>query len=587
MDKTEEKATQDKDLEQYEIKQFGTMDQQTLEGMLAGYCVYDKTLETVDKRLTDPKNGDLLVESGIEGKMFDHKHIGKLFDDLLNYYKSYRRMMTLDDSAQLQLITGSSQDQSLVYSEMIADCHAAVVARHVSLRLLIERFKSHYYVQRADSIYQQFVRNRAQMDPKKAVEQFCTECRLELADPDNQPLVEYDLGEDSKKTISWVLDMKHNPEKYMGCRCGIEKVDTPTTGFKPGQLTVFVGRHGGYKTTLMTNVGYGLLMNGYNVLYASLEMEEDLLMAKILCRHSRKISWSKMYQGRISEPGDWALCDEAAARAIDESLSEEEREKWNKKHHKLRDIVSNVTRGEEEILLLNSARDSILSLPNKLKIARVGQSDKIKVGLLEKWIEERIEVWQPDVVIVDYLALVASDQAYSDRRDLEVGDVCKKFRAMGSRLGFHVITAAQYKRGAIERIREYGFANPEKAMLGTDDIAESNQIGADADTVFMLWPEDGGNRLRVFVPKARHAGTNVESFGVLQVDQDHCTISDDITDTKQVSNNIGLGTALSLAQAIGEGNPLAPKIPDGEDVLDSPFSVSQEEPMEKTEEELF
>jgi hypothetical protein len=228
-----------------------------------------------------------------------------------------------------------------------------------------------------------------------------------------------------------------------------------------------------------------------------------------------------------------------------------------------------------------------LSLPNKLKIARVGQSDKIKVGLLEKWIEERIEVWQPDVVIVDYLALVASDQAYSDRRDLEVGDVCKKFRAMGSRLGFHVITAAQYKRGAIERIREYGFANPEKAMLGTDDIAESNQIGADADTVFMLWPEDGGNRLRVFVPKARHAGTNVESFGVLQVDQDHCTISDDITDTKQVSNNIGLGTALSLAQAIGEGNPLAPKIPDGEDVLDSPFSVSQEEPMEKSEEEIF
>jgi len=587
MDKTEEKATQDKDLEQYEIKQFGTMDQQTLEGMLAGYLVYDKTLETLDKRLTDPRNGELLVESGIEGKMFENKQAGKLFDGVLNYYKMYRKMMTLDDSTQLQLITGSSHDQSLVYSEMLADCHAAVVARHVSLRLLIQRFKSHYYVQRADAIYQQFVRNRTQMDPKKAVEKFCTECRTELSEQDTQPLIEYDLGEDSKKTISWVLDMKHNPEKYMGCRCGIEKVDKSTTGFKPGQLTVFVGRHGGYKTTLMTNVGYGLLMNGYNVLYASLEMEEDLLMAKILCRHSRKISWSKMYQGRISEPGDWDLKEEAARKTQDESLSDAERAAWEKKLKKLSDITSNVTRGEEEVLLLNQARESILALPNKLKIARVGQSDKIKIGYLEKWIEERIEVWQPEVVIVDYLALVASDESHSDRRDLEVGDVCKKFRAMGSRLGFHVITAAQYKRGAIERIREYGFANPEKAMLGTDDIAESNQIGADADTVFMLWPEDGGNRLRVFVPKARHAGTNVESFDVLQVDQDHCTISDDIMDTQQVSNNIGLGTALSLAQALGDGNPLAPKIPDGEDVLDSPFAVSQEEPMEKTEEELF
>lgn len=587
MDKTaEEKATQDADLEKYEIKQFGTMDQQTLEGMLAGYLVYDKILETLDKRLTDPRNGELIVESGIEGKMFDNKQAGTLFDGVLNYYKTYRKMMTLDDSTQLQLIMGSSHDQALAYSEMLADCHAAVVARHVSLRLLIERFKSHYYVQRADSIYQQFVRNRTQMDPKKAVEKFCTECRTELSEQDSQPLVEYDLGEDSKKTISWVLDMKHNPEKYMGCRCGIEKIDKSTTGFKPGQLTVFVGRHGGYKTTLMTNVGYGLLMNGYNVLYASLEMEEDLLMAKILCRHSRRISWSKMYQGRISEPEDWNLMEEAARKSNDESLSDEERAAWTKKLKKLHDVTSNVTKGEEEVLL-NKSRESILALPNKLKIARVGQSDKIKVGYLEKWIEERIEVWQPEVVIVDYLALVASDESRSDRRDLEVGDVCKKFRAMGSRLGFHVITAAQYKRGAIERIREYGFANPEKAMLGTDDIAESNQIGADADTVFMLWPEDGGNRLRVFVPKARHAGTNVESFDVLQVDQDHCTISDDIMDTQQVSNNIGLGTALSLAQALGDGNPLAPKIPDGEDVLDSPFSVSQEEPMEKSEEELF
>jgi replicative DNA helicase len=586
MDNIEEKATQDKDLEKYEIKQFGAMDQQTLEGMLVGYLVYDRALETVDKRLTDTKNGDVLVDSHIEGKMFDNKDIGKLFDNLITYYKTNHRLMTLDDSTQVMLIMGGSQDQALAYSELIASCHAAVVARHVSLKLLIERFKSHYFNQRADTIYQQFIRQRAE-DPKKAMTEFLTKCRMELEDRDSQPLVEFDLGIDGQKTISWVLDMKHHPEKYQGCRCGIEMIDKRTTGFKPGQLTVFVGRHGGYKTTTMTNICHGLLVNGYNVLYASLEMEEDLLMAKILCRHSRKISWSKMFQGRISEPEDWAIRDEVMNKSVDERLSLEERATWKKKLDKLNDVLSGVQKGEEEILLLQKARESIASYKNKIKIARVGQSDKIKVSALEKWIEERIDVWQPDVVIVDYLALVASDESYRDRRDLEVGDVCKKFRAMGSRLGFHVVTAAQYKRGAIERIRTYGFNNPEKAMLGTDDIAESNQIGADADTVFMLWPEDGGNRLRVFVPKARHAGTNVESFDVLQVDQDHCTISDDIGDTQDISNNIGMGTALALAQALGEGKPLAPQIPDGDDILDTPPCGTQEEPMEQAEEELF
>jgi len=574
------------DIKKYEIKQFGSMDQPTLEGMMVGYLVFDPAMEKIDKRLADHKNGELIVKSNITGDKFEGKLLGKLFDDLLNYYKSCRKLMTLDEAVQLMLTLGATQDQAVAYSELLADCHAAVVARHVSLRLLIERFKIHFYVQTTDNIYQQFVRDRVQMDPKKALEKFKTDCRMQLSDPDEQPLREYDLGTDSAKSIGWVLDMKHNPEKYMGCRCGIEKIDTRTTGFKPGQLTVFVGRHGGYKTTTMTNVFHGLLVNGYNVLYASLEMEEDLLMAKVLCRHSRKISWSKMFQGRISEPEDWALRDEAMKMAANKALPDEERKEWRKKLEKLNDVLSNVEKGKEEILLLEEARKEIEAMPNKGKIARVGQSDKIKVGLLERWIEERIDVWQPDVVIVDYLALVASDESFVDRRDLEVGEVCKKFRAMGSRLGFHVVTAAQYKRGAIERIRKYGFSNPEKAMLGTDDIAESNQIGADADTIFMLWPEDGGNRLRVFVPKARHAGTNIESFDVLQVDQDHCTIADDIGDTREISDTISLDEAMGLAKDLGEGKTLAPKIPDAdEEEIPEVFKLSEEP--EESEEELF
>ena len=578
----------DKIREEYEIKQFGSLDQQTLEGMLVGYLVFDKAVEDIDKRLSTNKNGELLLDANIKGDNFENKRLGKLFDDLLKYYKSHRQLMTLDDSIQYMLSTGASQDEALAYSELLADCHAAVIARHINLRLLTERFKTHFYVHKADDIYQAFVRDRGKMDPKKAIEKFCQSCRLELVDPDSQAMMEFDLGKDAVDTVEWVVDMKRNPDKYVGIQCGMDKIDKRTTGFKPGQLTIFVGRHGGYKTTTMMNVAYGLLMNTANVLYVSLEMSERLLMGQLLCRHSRKVSWSKMIQGRISEPEDWVIRDLAMQRMGDESLSEKERMEAKKEVAKFNEILSNVEKGQEESLLLNRSREEIESLTNKLKIARVGQSDKIKVSELERWIEERIDVWHPDVVIVDYLAMVASDEHYKDRRDLEVGDICKKFRSMGSKLGFHVISAAQFKRGAIERIRDHGFSNPEKAMLGTDDIAESNQIGADADTVFMLWPEDGGNRLKVFVPKARHAAINVEQSDVLQVDQEHCTISDDIVDTQEISNNIEISAALSIAEALGENKPLAPEIPNGEEEdIQSPFAPAEESMEPDDDEDIF
>lgn len=568
-------------LEPFEAKMYGMLDHKTLEMMLCGYLIKDDNLATVNPNLCSTKNADRLIEVGINGKMFENESLGSLFDELIGYYKTYRELSSLEDGEQKAITFGSNHDQAMMYGEYMSTCHGVVIARRININLLIERFKNHFYCKKADSIYQKFVKDRGSIGPRSALNDFRQSCRINLNDPEGETIKEYDLGKNADDTIGWLLDIKHNPEKYKGCLCGIEQIDIRTTGFQKGQLTVIVGKHGGYKSTTMINIAHGLFTRGYNVLYVSLEMDAKLLMAMLYCRYTRKLYWSKLYSGLISEPEDWKKREKIAKKMSEEDITTEEKEKYKKELSRLNEILSGSVPGNEDILIINNAIKEINSRENRIVINNIGQSKKIKVSQIEKWIEEKRESWQPDVVLVDYLALVDSDQKYSDRRDLEVGDVCKHFRAMGARMGFHVITAAQYKRAAIDRIRKYGFNNPEKAMLGTDDIAESNQIGADADTVFMLWPEDGGNRIRIFVPKARHAASDPEKGSVVEVDQNHCTIADDIGSTMEISETVPFSVGIESAKRLLDGTPLAPAIPENNDDFDS--FLSDSEPVEEKE----
>lgn len=556
-------------------KKYGSIDQDTLEAILVGLLVHDDVVEQVDRRFCDPVNADKMVEAGIRGDMFENKALGEMFDEVMGHYRTSRRLITKEEAQELALISGGTQDDALMFGESIARCHAAMIARRIGVSLVVDRFKNHYYSKAADSMYQAFVKERASVGPRRALENFRSAVRMRLADPDDEPIREHDLAEEVEGTVSWLLDMKEHPDRHRGAYCGIPAIDRRTTGFHPGQLVVFVGKHGGYKTTTLINVAHGLFKNGYNVLYASLEMEARLMEAKLLCRYTRKLRWSKLYCGLLSEPGDWKKRDQAMERASDENLPEDERRKAAGLVAHYNNVLSGIKEGEEEIFIAKKAIEEIKARDNRLVIVNVGQSQKIKTSQLEAWLEERREEWQPDVVIVDYLALVASDTSYPDRRDLEAGDVCKYFRSMGQRMGFGVVTAAQFKRGAIERIRKYGFDNPEKAGLDTDDIAESNQIGADADCVCMIWPEPGGNQLTFFWPKARHMATDVQGEK-LQVDQDHCAIDDDIASTEEIADGIGIEEIIESANRAGSGETLAPEIPDGNDDFDDAFAGGME-----------
>ena len=566
-------------LSEFQVRQIGALDQDALEAMLVGYLVDDPIVK--NKQLTGVKNAEAIANSGMKGASFENKIYGQIFDELLSYYRATRRLLTRDEIGEDLMSRGISQEQAMMCQTVVAKCRGAIISRRLGVDILINRMKRITMVKESDKVLKEFInqRNNPDIGIEKAIDQLKTSVIKKLNISVESVIREYDLISDYEKDVFWMVDMKKNPEKYRGCACGIKVIDDKTTGFKPGHLTVFVGKHGGYKTTVMMNVGFGLWERGKNVLFVSLEMEEKLVKGKLWCRGTKTVPWSRISKGIITGPEDWADFEYLSQKVKDESLAPEEKKNFEERLALLQlglygDPVYKVEKGKEDTVRIKEFYDKAKTRPNKFKIINVGQSQKITVSQIEKYIEEHLEDFQPDVVIVDYLALVASDVPYPDRRDLEVGDVCKYFRKMGERLGFSVVTAAQFKRSAIERIRKYGFSNPEKAALGTDDIAESNQIGADADTVFMLWLEDAGNRIKIFTPKARHGIPDVEKGEVVGVRQEICMIADDIGDTVAVSDDVSIFDGLESAKRLAEGKKLASDLPEEGWTDDSVVGIS-------------
>jgi len=382
-------------------------------------------------------------------------------------------------------------------------------------------------------------RNDPNQGPRKSWENMRESCVRDLLDPRGATIKAYDLVKDAPENIEWLKDMKYHPEKYRGLKCGIQAIDLKTQGFRPGQLTVFVGYHGGYKTTTMLNVGYGLWENGSNVLYVSLEMEPQIVQTKLLCRGTKgQISYSRVYNGGIIEPCDFDRLGELTTKMADPTLSKEEQESAKAQYIELSARLKDKNKDNADLTIANQFFEEMAKRKNKFVVATIGQSEKMKLSQLERWLFEQSTMFKPDVVILDYLDLLSPEVVNPNRLDVGFGDICKMARQMGKNMGFSAITAAQMKRGAVERLRKTGLDSPEKAQFGTDDISGSGQIGADADNAFMLWRK-GHNEVQLFNIKSRYAAMDNTKGDVLQVDYESCTIAENskVEPTSYVANS--------------------------------------------------
>lgn len=173
-------------------------------------------------------------------------------------------------------------------------------------------------------------------------------------------------------------------------------------GFSPGTLNVFAGGSGSGKSLFLQNLALNYVMGGYNVVYFTLELSADLVSMRI--------------DAMIS-----AVPPKDIFRRLDEV---DLKVRMTGKHHQ-----------------------------GKLRIKKMPESGTTANDLRAYLKEYEIQFGvKPEVIIVDYLDLMHSNNARIDPSDLFVKDkyTSEELRAMADEWHAIGITASQLNRSSVE-----------------------------------------------------------------------------------------------------------------------------------------
>jgi DnaB-like helicase C terminal domain len=250
--------------------------------------------------------------------------------------------------------------------------------------------------------------------------------------------------------------------------CGIREIDSSmVVGFAPGTLTLFCGDVGSYKSTIMMNVGIDVWkLKEKNVLIVPLEMPREKWFQKMYSRETG-IPFT-----RLETP---SLLTEAEKKKIDETHKQ-----WQSWSH----------------------RFYIMETP-----------ERITVSYLRREIEKHIEIFKPDLIVVDYIAnLLPEQRNQSERDDLKIGQMLKDLRQMGKpgagvhKSGFGIVSGAQIGREGLKRVRKVGAT---KTGFYSEDLRGSHEYAADSDNIFAQMKDpNNADRLHFYILKTRY-GTGV------------------------------------------------------------------------------
>lgn len=256
----------------------------------------------------------------------------------------------------------------------------------------------------------------------KTVEEFCRYRALELAVLNGVELVQKGKGAELEKqvrdalTISLMRDLgtsyfedpetrlKRLQDKSNYLTTGWSSLDKKLYGgFTRGSLNIFAGGSGSGKSLFLQNLALNYVFNGFNVIYITLELSEDLVNMRL----------DAMVTGQSTS-----------------------------------DVMRDITRAAN--IVKNKAAQSTVGDLKVKKFPEAGTtSNDLRAYLKEYEIQEGRK---PDVLIVDYLDLMHPNNAKIDVSSLFTKDkfVSEELRAIGSDWDIPVISASQLNRQSVE-----------------------------------------------------------------------------------------------------------------------------------------
>lgn len=234
-----------------------------------------------------------------------------------------------------------------------------------------------------------------------------------------------------------------------------------------------------HNSTMMLNVGLNAWKHQKKrVLYIPLEMPWYLCYCKMISRET-KIPFE--YLIRPSKIGE-SDSSEIKEKKVEEVILKinKEIEEWNKS-----EIGKNMW-----------MMDSL--------------SERTKVSTIKREIEKNIDIFRPDLVIIDYIANLTPDKTRQGRNDLEIGDMISDLSHMGHYLNFAVVSGAQIGREALKRFRSSSGTN---SSFHSEDIRGSHEYAAEADFVFAQMIDPQNNNSLLITPIKNRFGKKVFEDG--------------------------------------------------------------------------
>lgn len=268
------------------------------------------------------------------------------------------------------------------------------------------------------------------------------------------------VGEDvSDLGVDFFAQAEERMEKYAKGIDGVERIPTGMAGIDKvmkggcgrGELGVIIAPPNRGKSIALTNIGFGAISAGYNVVHFTLEMPEPQV--------------AKRYDGRLVGK-DFGYIKDNTSKVLTS----------------LRNMQKHLKAGK---LFIKKYRTNQATV------------NTLRSYLTRLWMEYG---FKPDVVIVDYADLLTPARTYADKR-FELESIYLDLRDLGDEFNCAVWTASQTNRGGLD-----------KKVITIGDLAEAFNKANIADFMAALCQtleekEDG--EMRIHVAKFRDGEANI------------------------------------------------------------------------------
>lgn len=241
--------------------------------------------------------------------------------------------------------------------------------------------------------------------------------------------------------VSEWIDSRAAMGENTGILSGFNAIDSITHGWQPGELIVLAARPSMGKTALALNMAANACEEGKAVLFFSLEMSKEQLMARMIASE-RAINTQT-----IMNPGTMSEAEYSRMLAGLGKISQE----WKFYIDEQRNITP-------------------------MRISAKGRRHKARFGL--------------DIILVDYLQLMTADDGQSkhhsaENRTQEIGTITRGLKKLAGELGVPVIVLSQLSRSVEAR-------QDKRPLLS--DLRDSGSIEQDADVVAFLYRDEYYNK---------------------------------------------------------------------------------------------